>query len=475
MTRVGDKGYLRSLFNLRGLAILFIVSAGAVFLPHALFLVSLAGLFLFLCAFYAPRLVWYAVAATAPLIGWMVSLQLPGALGARIFQGGIEVAVGECIALALVIALCVTRVWNWLMRRKNEPWFWPLLGAWLLLVGAHMISVFSGAAPDPLLVLKFSLRPLLWVYVWSILLPVNLIKTKKHLITTLWTLLGVGVLFALQGLWSLQFGSDDQTALPRAHPLSIFGVFPIGINHNVLAEWMSYLAPVGFALAVLVKKQSLRRIAYAIAGLTALVAILTFARSAWITLGVQILFLSLTIWRPFLRRKPALIAWGAVMAIPLLLFMGFFMMQSGVQSSTDSRAMLIGIAWSLFVGSPWLGVGAGTFVDRVSSVWLFQYEYGGPLDSHGVIQKVMAETGIVGLAAFAYVIVAVGRTFYAGWKGLTQKKEEEKAYMYLLAGAIGAFVYQLFNTTYWSPKLWLPVGIALVAARVLRSEKEEVI
>jgi hypothetical protein len=57
---------------------------------------------------------------------------------------------------------------------------------------------------------------------------------------------------------------------------------------------------------------------------------------------------------------------------------------------------------------------------------------------------------------------------------MRQETAEGEAYIFLVAGVLGALVYQFFDTTYWTPRLWLPVGLALAAGRLfLKSHAEQ--
>jgi hypothetical protein len=50
---------------------------------------------------------------------------------------------------------------------------------------------------------------------------------------------------------------------------------------------------------------------------------------------------------------------------------------------------------------------------------------------------------------------------------LIKAEQARRVYHLLVAGALGAFVYQIFNTDYWTGKMWLPIGLMLAAGYVL--------
>ncbi|HEU0050450.1 MAG TPA: O-antigen ligase family protein [Patescibacteria group bacterium] len=459
--KIGETVSIRSLLDARLIVLLCAAAMAIVLLPPHISFLLIAGLSGVFLAWVFPRIAFYAWVALAPLIGWTAvfgvgSIPIIG----PIVNGSIEIGVAELLAGLLFGTLLVKQFWLWIVNAPREKFLFPLLGAFLLIFFAHALSLFSPAHPDALLVIKYSFRPVLWAYFSCVFLPANVIRSKKQLLVVLAILTIVGAVFSLDGMRSLWYGSDDQTVLARAHPMSFFGVFPIGDNHNVLAEFLSFAAPVALALAALVQTRLAKQGAFFAAGLACLVAILTFARSAWISLGTEVLFLCATLWRPWIKQHIRAVLAIVLLFLPLAAYMLMFMNQSGVQSSTDSRAMLIGIAYQLFEGSPLFGVGAGTFVDRVASVWIFNYEFGAPLDSHGLFQKVLAETGLIGIAALLVFFFLFGRRLVQ-MKRVISERREQAVFFYLVAGTIGAFVYQVFNTTYWTSHLWLPVGLVL--------------
>ena len=47
-------------------------------------------------------------------------------------------------------------------------------------------------------------------------------------------------------------------------------------------------------------------------------------------------------------------------------------------------------------------------------------------------------------------------------------------YLYLVLAGTSVFIFELFNTSYYKGKLWLPIAIALVGANILiNKEKNE--
>ena len=181
--------------------------------------------------------------------------------------------------------------------------------------------------------------------------------------------------------------------------------------------------------------------------------------------------LAATVWREEMKRYAASVLIALLFLLPVAAIMAKFSSSALVASSTSTRLMLSEIAVNLWSQSPIVGAGAGTFVSYVSKTLVFAIEFGDALDSHGFLQKMLAETGLVGLAAVGFFIVAVSRIVRRELSDFHRHGPAWRAIMILAIAAAGAFVYQLFNTDYWSGKLWFPIGILIASVASLSSHR----
>ncbi len=270
-----------------------------------------------------------------------------------------------------------------------------------------------------------------------------------------------GLLSALNGLAGLFFGAHSDFF--RATPFGFFGVNPLGPNHNLLAETLIATAPAGLLL---------------IGGSTAMagqaggrgqvlgkwikygmffqwtVALFTFARTAWIAIAIQAMLYGWCTYRGEVKRVwrrvwPVALILG-ILLIPLVLST----FSETVRGSTLSRLDQVRIASFYFWRSPWIGQGIGTFIPTLWQTRAFLLEYGEPLEAHGIVFKLMFEQGLLGLATFGVFVGAIL------WK--IKKSGNVSA----LLIAVGSLTYQLFNTTYYTSKLWIPMAIAVSIAIV---------
>lgn len=407
-----------------------------------------------------------------PMLGLTITIPTGElAIGRRAFGGSIDVWVCEAVA-ALLLGVWAIKITRWWVGRNDSNWkpWLPLLLPMLGIVATHILSALSVFQPDKLLVIKYALRPVFWSYLVYVLLTVNFIRSRRTLVMALSVVMGTGVFAALMGLAALGI---PEGAFPRARPLPLFGLMPMGDNHNLLAEWLAITIPSTLALFVLLPARLARerRLLIGAFWLQLAAGLLTFSRTLWIVLTLQSLAAAFLIWRTQAEQWLRKILVGIVLLLPVAALMFNVSSTAQVASSTSTRLLLTQISLNLWQASPWIGVGAGTFVERVGSTWIFVTEHGAPLDSHGLIQKLLAETGILGLAAFAvFVAAAVQYVLHAR----TQLQGAAlQAFTLLALSAGGALIYQLFNTNYWTGKLWLPIGLMLAAGRALTRHAEE--
>ncbi len=345
--------------------------------------------------------------------------------------------------------------------------------------------------------LKYLLRPILFFYLMWICLPVILIDSEKVLNRVIKIFFWTGLLSALMGLISLFISPSVFGFWRRAAPLAFWGFAPLAYNHNLLAEVLVAVAPLAFYLFVssqnrhpeLVSgshQKNIQKFYFLSFILITTIALFTFARAAWLALAVELLIYLFAskawfqLW-PSATRGTTREAGGGVprssearagtfiaicLILPLLIYMLLFSFSPIVRSSNATRLDLTGIALTYFKIHPLVGNGVGTFLPLVEQTRLFTVEYGDPLDAHGVIQKLMAEQGLLGLITFFIFVGWIISRLYQGWQ-----LAEEKHRLLLLClflSVSGGLTYQLFNTSYYNAHLWLPVGIALAGVKIFK-------
>lgn len=339
----------------------------------------------------------------------------------------------------------------------------PGLLFFLLFFLASLLSLIN--TENFFLSLKYILRPLTFFYLMFLVLPYNVINSKKVLFNVFWIFYGIGIFVSLMGLWSILF-PETPGIFRRAVPLPVFGIPILGTNHNLIAEVLISVIPIGFILIWEAKEILSKKILIIGVLLMAVINLLTFSRTGWIALSLELFILVILKYRKNIKNYLQLGALIFLIISPLLIYSYLFMTSEIVRSSNLNRVALTKIALENFAKHPFVGNGAGTFVEQVSRERWYIVDFGSPSEAHGVVQKLLAETGILGFVTFFALLG------YVLWRlvGVYHDLKSDSPYKYIILALIlsscGSIVFQLFNTSYFVSKLWLPFGVALAAARL---------
>jgi putative inorganic carbon (hco3(-)) transporter len=328
-----------------------------------------------------------------------------------------------------------------------------------------------------------------------------LAATPRRLLQGAWTIVAAGAL--LGGLGAFQALTGDYHrqfwGFARIKDAHIWGdVFekriagPLG-DPNFFAQILIVLVPVGLTLAA--ESKGLRGKLLAL-GATALIlggAVLTYSRGGALALGcVLLLFLA------SYRVRPRHLGLGAlVLALLLLMTPPELFRRLGTigeilpggeevidpDSSFAERKLYALTAWAMFLDHPVLGVGAGNYTvhfDRYADKVGFSardYEQPGEVHyPHNLYLEIAAETGFVGLALFAGVVIAAFlglRRARAVLLARGDRVSADFARAFEIA-LVGYLVSSVFLHGHFQRYLWLLFGFAaalrLMARELAREE-----
>lgn len=380
--------------------------------------------------------------------------------------GEINIPYVDLLALILFISWLFKYFYLLVSHRqkinlKNFPgWF-----LMLLFVVSGALSLLNVEAEFFWQSAKYLLRPIIFFYLAYLILPYNIIDDFKKLFNSfkISFILGVGLSF--MGIWSIIF--PPFVGLRRAVPISLFGLWPLGTNHNSLAEVLVCLVPIAIILFWYEKNVLLKNIYLIGALLMTGVNLLTLSRSGWLSILLELLILLILRYKETAKHFFTSYLSYLILFIsaPALYLMYQLATSNVIVSSNLDRFKLIEIAIHLFRQYPLIGAGVGTFIQYVSQTSWYIVEYGNPLDAHGFLFKTLAETGILGTLGFTGLLIYILYKLIKGYFNNIQT-----SYASLLLGmvclAVGDISFQLFSTNYYLARVWLPLGLALVALKL---------
>lgn len=438
------------------------LTCGWILLAAGVLLVEPVALLL-LCALTAVVLLF----AAYPMIPIVLIAATYPFLHLQIIAGPLNTPVVDVVAILGLLGWALRVLWSNYVHgvpvRSIEA---PVLVPMLLFTLVALIS--AGLSWEPLVSLKYVARPMLFFYIAFILFPVAIINTPPRLTQVLWVLWGVGVLIALYGIYGL-IAMDAQTIWEhRVVPLDLFGMNPLGANHNLIADVMVITIPIAYWLLHTIRAPQMKKVMLLSILLLVATALLTFSRSAWIALAVEWVALLVLYKRVHMKEMIKPIVAAALVAVPLAVYMFFFSTQGAVLSSNENRQVLNDVTVEMVREDPWFGAGPGNFINVLAENRLFIMEFGTPIDAHGFVQKTLSETGILGLAAFIGLVVSVVVTLYRSTLAQSGTIERTVLSISLFLMVVGSLFFQLFQTSYYVSKLWLPIGIALAAASLYK-------
>lgn len=422
--------------------------------------IILALLFLIILFFLRPIWGVYLMALFLPITGWAVSFEF------------LEIPFIDLLSLLVLASFVLHQVYLYFFSDQANKIKFPLGGAFLIF---FIATLFSAVLNDNIISsVWYIFRWILFFYLAFVVLPFNVIKDKKILKKALILFSIGGFLVALMGVFSLFF-QDWSDSFFRVKPLYFLGDWIFGENYNLIAEFLIISSFLVLSLKYWFRDSRASRLLNVLAIFFILINLLTFGRTAWMTIALQ-LFLYFGI--DFFIIKSKKISWSetliALFFIVILIspfFVKMISLQEANVSSTKNRVLLTQISVKAFLEKPFFGHGSGSFISLVDNNVRFKAKYGDPLDSHGFGQKVLAENGIIGTLAFLLFLFLIFRKLYLG---VINNKSDSKLLLALLVASSGGYFYQIFNTSYYKGRVWFPIALALIALELVsRTKKTE--
>jgi len=399
--------------------------------------------------------VWglYAMAATFPFVGWQIKV------------ANMSAPVVDVLALMLMTAILL-RYFVHLPLTKDEFNLknFPGLFFAILFFAVSALSVLQNQYNEMFFEgVKYLFRPLIFFYLMFVVLPTHLIKEKKIFLCVLKIIVAVGIFSGLLGLLSVLF-SVGPWYLHRAVPFALGNLNLLGGNHNAIAEVLTVTIPLAFLLMYESEKIRLKGLYVLIMIFLTLILLLTFSRSGWLAVLIQLLILFFVQYKHKINRYALVALVLCVLFVPLIFYFVVWNQVDWVQSSNSSRLMMLQVAWNYFKDAPIMGYGLNSFQNLMANTFVYTVDFGDPLDSHGFVQKVATESGLLGLVSFLGLL---GYLFYKYLKAYvkTLSSQSKTVILCLILMFCGIVFFELFSTSYYIATMWLPIGVGLSGLR----------
>lgn len=363
------------------------------------------------------------------------------------------------IFVLILLPYVILKKWKRFDWKKDVPGI-LVYGFWLVSAGLSLLNVPF----DFLYSLKYFFRPLGFFYLMYVLVPWQIIRTPKRLEDLFRIFFFLGIFASVLGFYGYFTMSVSSFLERRITPVEIFGLFPLGTNHNQIAELLVAAFPFSLLFLFTEPQEKKRKIIFL--GIIFMLAanLLTFSRSGWIALFIEILILACIQYR-FALRKIFMYSFTTLLVfMPLLIFMFLFSQQSFVMSSTQARAFLLNIALDAFGDHPFIGNGPGTFIRIVQKNTFYTMEFGSGMEAHGFLQQIGAEQGTLGVMTFLLLIGFVLTKIWKAYRTYSQDPYWNYVLLSVFIASTGSVLFQLFQTSYYNSKLWVPLGVSLIAA-----------
>ncbi len=461
-------------FSKTTIAILILLGALGIVWQGVFFVFAVFLLTLLWWLSYNLEIGWYILVFLSPMIHWM----LRGVDYWYVFQEypfflSIEAPVVEFWALFLLIAFLLSRVRMW-SKGESQVLLFPGMKWFALFFLTAVIALANVHSTEVRPLFWYAVRFILFFYIAYIVLGANIVRTKAAFKKSLYALAAGGLFAACIGFVSLFTGAwRDVYGVPRATPFALFrGWAPFGYQHIFLGETLTTTFPV-FVYLWYIAKKDYRRWWGSAAIFVLCIGLLTLSRAAWVTFFVEGVLLLLLLAQMHRAKKVYRAVKTALIVLsPVITYFVYFVFTSAiVRGSNAARWALTEVALFFWTQHPLIGNGPGSFIPNLDQVLYFEVEFGAAIDAHGIAQKLLAEQGILGLLTFSLFIGWILWRLYMRYRNEKFSHTARLVGFFSLFLVVSPLVFQIFNTQYYSPKMWVPIAIAIIGSIVHKRDK----
>jgi tetratricopeptide (TPR) repeat protein len=325
-------------------------------------------------------------------------------------------------------------------------------------------------------------------------LTLLVLRKETHIKATIYLLFAVAGLASLYGI--LQYWGIEPIWGKQINPFGGRCISTFG-NPAFLGSFLVVLLPAGLVQIMLTRNKKNRFFFFLTTSLMFTALIATSTRSSWLGFAFSLLVLIIFLW----RKNPAgrlkgfiglLLIIGIIAAALIFTAPGRKVVQERtdsifhvdkISSSGSQRLLVWQVAFDIFHDQPVLGTGWWTlkiFYPWYQGKYLLLPQYAPlknyTLQAHNHILQLLAETGILGLAAFIWLwAVLIGSAVKIYRK--TENENHALLITALLAGILGMLLDNMLNVTLYYPSpamvFWIATGMIFAIGHLKEDKKEE--
>lgn len=350
-----------------------------------------------------------------------------------------------------------------------------------------VVFVFSGFLSTLITVsLPLSLEGFFFKLLKGIMLYFIIVETicnNKRLNRILIVLLSSMILLGIDGIVQFITGVD----FIRHYSIHVYRVRGSFGNPNGFAAWLIVMISIALSIAYFWKndwinfegkhswlKKTIKPILWILMGILIVCLVLTYTRGAWIATLLAIIFFGININKKWL-----------LLTLIVLLILSFvvpgrvkkravviFYPSPHDEGVKNARIKLWQEALSIIRDFPLLGCGLNTYTAVIPAYKKTMYTGFYP---HNSYLQMAAESGILGLGAFIWIMVTLFKTSLASFKKMSDTLRRALL-LGILAGLFGFLAHSFIDVNIYALQLvslmWLVVGLSVAIQRIATEKRE---
>lgn len=329
--------------------------------------------------------------APAYTIRWHISV-LPTTL--------LEVAILITVAVFLVETYRGPRTFQWRA---------PFTYAALLFLVAGALSIL--AAPDRRAALglyrAYLIEPIAFFFVVSTVVS----SAQRALVVALGLSVGAVALAVPNAIVVLDAIVHHMLRVQQNTPVAIY------TTANAVALYLEPLIALGGSLLLFSRDRTVRIVSLVVLAIIVPAEILTLSRGGFLALGAVVVGLALAHRRRWWFLGAAVVAGVLVSRVPSIA--GRLAVEVDFHNPANTlvgRSQLWSAALQMLRDHPIFGAGLSGFTQRLAPYWDALHHHDRFIDPHNIVLNFWSETGLLGVAAFAWILIVAFVMSWRGWR-----------------------------------------------------------